>query len=215
MIEWSQISPEQFEKLCAELIELYGFSNIEWFGKGGGDKGRDLIAFRLEEPLPGVRRQAKWLIQCKRYTRKRISKLDVEAFLVAAKEHSPDTALLIVATTLTPDVRDWLRSVRDQYRFEIILWEERDLEREIRRYRERLSIVPTLRPRSEDSVLFYPMRSYDRIYMSNEIEEVGFYVVSHSDPSDDVRRIRKFVDFLRNNEVHFQGDDNDRSRDTG
>jgi hypothetical protein len=66
MVEWSQISPDEFEKLCAELLELSGFGNIEWFGKGGGDKGRDLIASRIEERLPGIRRETKWLVQCKR-----------------------------------------------------------------------------------------------------------------------------------------------------
>ncbi len=210
MIDWARVEWDDFEKLCAELLELNDFKNIEWFGKTGGDKGRDLVAVRTEDPLPGVRLQRKWLVQCKRYTRKRLTKLEIEAFFVAAKEHAPEVALLIVTTTLTPDVRDWFNTVRKQYPFEILVWEERDLEREVRRHRERLSVLPAIVRGTEDAERFYPVPSSDRFYMCNEIDDVGFYVMNAGSRAEDVRRIRQFIDFVRTTEVVFDEDDVDK-----
>ena len=49
MIDWKRVSAEEFEKLCTELLELNGFENIQWYGSGGGDKGRDIVATKIEE----------------------------------------------------------------------------------------------------------------------------------------------------------------------
>jgi hypothetical protein len=43
MADWKRVSAEEFEKLCTELLELNGFENIQWYGSGGGDKGRDIV----------------------------------------------------------------------------------------------------------------------------------------------------------------------------
>lgn len=208
MIEWSKVTPEEFEKLCAEILELNGFSNIEWYGKSGNDKGRDITATRVEDLLPGIRRERKWIVQCKRYVNKRLTKHDLEGFLIAAKEHSPDTTLLIISSTLTPDVRDWLKVTQKDYRFDIFVWEERDLEREIRLYTNRLTYKPPISPQSESPVLFYAMSHHDRVYMCNEIEDVGFYVANSSAKNEhDITIIKEFINFIRENKITF--DDNE------
>jgi hypothetical protein len=47
MINWTRINPEEFEKFCAELLELNGFENLQWYGKGGADKSRDIVATKI------------------------------------------------------------------------------------------------------------------------------------------------------------------------
>lgn len=203
MFRWSDVTPEMFEKLCAELLEHNGFTNLQWFGSGGRDKGRDLVADRIYEPLPGTRRLQRWVIQCKRYTEKRLTKMEIEAFLVACKEHRPDSVLLIITSTLSPDVRDWLNATKMDYRFDVLTWEERDLEREIRKTREHLSHIPTVEPKSDYPVQFYPMSLGDRVYMCNEVSEVGFVVMNASKIGYDIERIKEFIDFICNNEISF------------
>lgn len=213
MFRWKDFTPDAFEKLCAELLEHSGFTNLEWFGSGGGDKGRDLVGNRIHEPLPGTRRMQRWVVQCKRYTEKRLTKVEIEAFLVACKEHRPDCVLLIVTSTLSADVRDWLNATKVDYRFDVLVWEERDLEREIRRFRERLTNVPEIEPKSERPVLFYPMSSGDQNYMCNEVEEVGFHVMNADGTENDIERVKEFIDFIRHNEISFDAPEDDENGD--
>src|SRR5690349_1564081 len=100
MIDWSSLSPLEFEQFCAELLGLNGFENIEWYGKGGGDKGRDIVATKSDAPLPGVRRSRSWVVQCRRYTKKTLSKGVLADLFAAAREHKPDVVLLIMTSTL-------------------------------------------------------------------------------------------------------------------
>ena len=118
MIKWTDINPTRFEELCYELIEQNGFKNIEWLGKGGGDRGRDITAVKHEEPLSGIRRERRWIVQCKRYVKAAPTKIDVESFLVAAREHTPDAVLLIITNTLSANTKDWLKAVTPQYTFD-------------------------------------------------------------------------------------------------
>jgi hypothetical protein len=213
MFDWSQISPAQFEELCAQLLELNGFANIQWYGEGGGDKGRDLLATKTEEPLVGVRSERRWLVQCKRYSKKRVTKSELESLLAAAREHKPDVLLLAMTSSLSSDVRDWLHTVRGEYRFSTLVWERRELEQAVRRFREKLTILPPLLPDSKEPTFFYAMSPHHRIFMCNEVEEVGFYVSGGDALEDDLRKIREFIDYIRSNEIRFNEDDDD-SADT-
>ena len=124
MIKWSDIEPTQFESLCYELLEQNGFTNLQWFGKSGSDKGRDIVAVKLEEPLSGIRIEQKWSVHCKRYVKAPPSKAEMETFLAGVREHSPDVVLLVISNTLSASTKDWLNAVRSEYRFEIYTWEE-------------------------------------------------------------------------------------------
>jgi len=203
MIDWSTISPQDFEKLCGELLELGGFRNIEWHGRGGADRGRDLVATKEDEPLGGTRRSRKWIVQCKRHLGRPIAKDELASFFTAVREHKPKAVLVIVTATLTSAVRDWLIAVRDDYPFEIFVWEERDLEREIKRYRGKLSFVPPIEPQKTEPRWFYQFGPLAQVYVCNEVEEVGLWVMNPGSRSEDIGRIEEFVDFIRHNEITF------------
>src|SRR6266567_2477815 len=86
-ITWSQLTPTEFEELCYLILEANEFTDIEWYGKSGNDKGRDLTAKKEESLLVSSKTIAKWIVQCKRYVTKAPTKRDIESFLTAAREH--------------------------------------------------------------------------------------------------------------------------------
>lgn len=215
MINWDEITPTQFEELCYELIEFNGFKNIEWFGKGGGDKGRDLTAVKFEEPLSGVQKERKWVIQCKRYTSTKLSKLEIENFFVAAREHSPDSVLLIVSRTLSSNLKDWLNAVRENYSFEIFVWEEKDIQREIAIHRTKLRTKISVSPTPGEPTVFYEQRTVGVVYMCNapELEELGFYLLNDYGPDGNAKAFQEFVDYIRHNEIEIYVEDGDEESD--
>src|ERR1051325_11451915 len=85
-ISWSQLKPKEFEQLCCLILEANDFTDIQWFGESGNDKGRDILAMKIESPLSSVRRAAKWIIQCKRYVSKPPKKDDIASFLTNRRE---------------------------------------------------------------------------------------------------------------------------------
>jgi hypothetical protein len=65
-IDFSQISPKEFENLCYEMVVSYGYQNVIW-RQGGGDNGRDIEA-RL--PFNTAFSQgiiSRWFFECKHY----------------------------------------------------------------------------------------------------------------------------------------------------
>ncbi|HEY9206446.1 MAG TPA: restriction endonuclease [Candidatus Methanoperedens sp.] len=128
---WNSISAEKFEQLCALLLECNHFTNLQWFGKHGMDKGRDLVAENIVNPLPNITEVNKWLVQCKRYITKPPSKSEINEWLISCKEHNPEYVLLIITNTLSANTKDWLRSVETQFPFKIMIWEERDILKQI------------------------------------------------------------------------------------
>ena len=147
-VDWNLISPEKFEQLCALLLECNDFTNIQWFGKHGMDKGRDLVAENIVNPLPHITEVNKWIVQCKRYTTKPPSKSEINEWLISCKEHNPKYALLIITNTLSANTKDWLQSVETQFPFKIMAWEERDIikqmvenHKSIKKYFPELSIT--------------------------------------------------------------------------
>lgn len=205
MIKWNEIEPAQFEGLCYELLEQNGFTNLQWFGKSGGDRGRDIVAVKFEEPLSGIRKQRKWIIQCKRYIKSPPSKTEIEAFLASAREHSPDVVLLVVSNTLNAGTKDWLDAVRSEYRFEIYIWEEKDLERQIAIHRAKLRTEIKIRPASAKPTLFYQTSVGGVLYMCSVdgLEEFGLYLLNDYGPERNAQWLKEFVDYIRHHEIEF------------
>jgi len=58
-IPWDLVTDSEFEKLAFFLLSEEDFYNLQWFGRGGGDKGRDLVGFTFEDPISGKRIEKK------------------------------------------------------------------------------------------------------------------------------------------------------------
>ena len=205
-MDWENIDPQQFEQICYLVLEANGFTQIEWFGKGGSDKGRDLVAKLHDEPLPGHKRYTKWIVQCKRLIKKQLQKSDISDFLNSCREHEPDNALLIVTNTLSANLKDWLNSIKKDYKFAIFLWEERDITRELTKHKEYISSnFPSYDniPAEAREVIFYEQKRNEILVACNEFNEVEF-LVSNSDTYEDaIKKVKYFVDFIRSHKLTF------------
>lgn len=202
-IDWSLISPRDFEQVCAALLEMNGFVNITWYGASGGDKGRDLTATKMDSPLAGIERQTSWIVQCKRYVEKPPSKAEIHAWLVSCTEHHPDNVLLIVTNTLSSAVKDWLVAVQREFRFRIYIWEETQLAHEVSKHRMDLSHLIPKALLARDSVSIYRIHSGSYTYSTNEFEEVCLSAYNCSSPKEAKRKIKAFLEFIRDNDFEL------------
>ena len=137
-IDWSKIKSKKFEELCHIILTLNGFANIRWFGKSGGDRGRDLMAEKVEMPLPGIVKTGKWIVQCKRYVSKPPNKAVLNETITWCEAHKPDYLLFIITNVLTADTKDWLEKRSENVPFNIFCWEELDIKNELTRHPELL-----------------------------------------------------------------------------
>jgi hypothetical protein len=123
LIPWDKISDSDFEKLAFFLLSEEEFYNLKWFGRGGGDKGRDLVGVTYEDPIAGQRHKKKWIVQCKHYSTP-LNKSILKEDLAKADQHHPDYWLLFTRISLTSNDLDWLESVNRDHSFEIMIWDE-------------------------------------------------------------------------------------------
>ncbi len=135
-IDWSSITPERLEELVARLLPFWDFLNIEWHGKCGNDRGRDITCIKYSQVLPGRIEIQKWVIQCKRYTKASITIGDLSDFFQQVRQHQPTHILLVVTNTIPSSVKDWIDRIRPEYRFSIFLLEEVDISRIIIKHQD-------------------------------------------------------------------------------
>ncbi len=137
---WKELSPKSFEELCFHLLDVLEFTNIKWYGRTGKDQGRDILAQRLVELAPGVKKATQWIVECKRYVARPPAIHDLENHISWAKYHKPDFLLLIVTNVLTAPTKDWLSGIEKGLSFRIVVWEKPDVEKLL------LAHEDTLRP---------------------------------------------------------------------
>ncbi len=203
MIKWENITPMEFEELCYILLEQNGFTNLEWYGKGGGDRGRDIIGQKLINLLENTTELQKWLCQSKRYIGKKISKAELSDLFNSAREHKIDYFLLAITTTLTANMKDWVKSVKSEYSFKIIIWEDIDLKREVRKH---LKMITNRFPhiiKQREVIHFYEMKSSGKTFFCDEIDEVGFYIMNDYGYEGNIKWIQEFISFIKSNDIRF------------
>lgn len=192
--DWKQISPALFEKLCAAVLQKTGFTNVQWYGEAGSDKGRDIIAERSDTPVPGVQRRERWMVQCKRYTKSSLSKSELKELLDAGLEHKIDSLLIIATTTVSANLRDWLTAASQNYPFSAYIWEELDFRRHVTTHKiDLLESIPELAGR-KSPLWMYPINHNEIRFACNEFEEVEIRVFN----VDDVEEAKvKAIEFLK------------------
>lgn len=59
LINWKEVQASNFEKFIYHSLGFEGFKKREWFGRGGSDRGRDVVAtFRLYELIFPIIKEA-------------------------------------------------------------------------------------------------------------------------------------------------------------
>lgn len=140
MINWTKIKPINFEKFIVYIIANIGFHNVEWYGNGGGDKGRDVVAYTFEELPFNLSYQRKWIIQCKRWSRFP-TKGDILNEVASAIEHKPDFWVLAIPLNPTPDKIDYVESLGSNYSIKTLILPLNVLEKMVYRYPESAKIL--------------------------------------------------------------------------
>ena len=95
-------------------MEKLNFHNITWYGKGGGDKGRDVVAYTTETLPLNLTYQRKWVIQCKRWSRFP-TKNQLFNEISTALEHKPDFWVLAIPLDPSADKIDYVESLSENY----------------------------------------------------------------------------------------------------
>jgi hypothetical protein len=98
-LDFRQLTWEQFEDLCAELLKAEGFINVKKLGPGA--TGGDLVADELHPPPPsGQQTIVRWLVQCKHYARsgKSVPLKELGVMTSVLKRHRVQGLLLITST---------------------------------------------------------------------------------------------------------------------
>jgi len=202
--DWKSISPEEFESFCGRLLELNGFTNVVWHGARGGDRGRDLTAKRQVPLLDGVSQSTQWVVQCKRYITGAPSKAELNAWLVACREHKPDYVLFIHTGILTSNVKDWLFSSAKDFPYRLVLWERRELERELTTRRgELIEQFPNLYRGNRPILDLDPIEPSEFSFFVSQFE-VRVTAYNCDDEPDAVRKIAAFLEYARHHALNFR-----------
>lgn len=112
MIEWESVNARYFEKFVYHALGELGFTNREWHGRGGGDKGRDVVATWIERIPLGLSYQRKWIFQCKRW-KKMPSTNQIYNEISTALAHSPDHWVMVLPLDPTSGVMDYLHQLQE------------------------------------------------------------------------------------------------------
>lgn len=203
-INWSLLSPSQFEELCYRILEIYDFTQIQWFGKHGSDKGRDITARKVEKPIPSIQVEKRWIVQCKRYIEKPPGINEISYFLNCCREHKPDKALLILTNTLTSGTKDWLEKIKDEYSFEIFIWEENELEKIIEDNKKTLQKFFPQIYTSGGLIEFYTVDTGEYHIKCKEIDEVILVAFNCNNYQEAKEKVKEFLEFVKNNDFEIE-----------
>lgn len=142
MINWSDINPRYFEKFIYFLLGREGYRNISWYGRGGGDGGRDVAATTYEELPFGLGYERKWIFQCKKWS-KMPSPGNILNECAKAKQHKPDFWVLAIPVNATANMIDYFNNLGDSYNFKTILIPLEKIEEMLHKYPELIGVLET------------------------------------------------------------------------
>lgn len=206
-INWKSLTPSQFEKLCNVVLGETGFTNLKWYGESGGDKGRDILADRKDCPVPGITRTERWMIQCKRYLSKKLTKSDLKDLMDCALEHEIDNLLLITTYTLSANLRDWLERAKHNYPFKTHVWEEMAFRKEVKKNRLLIAqLLPELNIGLEP-LLMYSIDMSEVHLGCNEFDEVDIRVTNVNSIREAKAKAKEFIEYLQANGAEWLDED--------
>jgi len=127
-LDWDKITDQDFEELCYEILSIEGFVNIKWLGRGGGDRGRDILCSKAEPALGNLRLQTTYLVQCKKWVARPPTPSDLNNAIAWADAQNPHVFLIMVSHTLSADTHDWVSQIQKKKPYQILTFEEKDFE---------------------------------------------------------------------------------------
>jgi tetratricopeptide (TPR) repeat protein len=123
-LDWDRLTDQDFEELCYDFLSRNGFENIEYLGRGGNDRGRDILCTKSEIPFENFRKTTTYLVQCKKWISRPPGPSDLNHTIAWADAHKPNALIIMVSTTLTSSSKDWLKDIGKSKSYAIYLYEE-------------------------------------------------------------------------------------------
>ncbi|WP_255906700.1 restriction endonuclease [Priestia aryabhattai] len=140
MIEWEKVDARYFEKFVYHALKELGFKNRQWFGRAGGDKGRDVTATWTEELPFEMSYERKWIFQCKRW--KAVpTPAKILGEISKAAEHHPDHWVMVIPLDPTPGVMDYLTRMEDSFKFKLSIVPKAQLEEILNEYPKLMNVL--------------------------------------------------------------------------
>lgn len=129
---WSDLSDEEFEELCKDILRAEGLENVQRLsGPGSGDMGRDLHAEESFFSKTGATLREKILVQAKNYwgSKTTISPSDIDKLWARAKSLSYNRALIITSHDLSSPAKthSFEISSKPEIGVRVDYWNEFDL----------------------------------------------------------------------------------------
>ena len=102
------LTPQQFEELCWDLVKTLGYVNPKWVGLGGSDKGKDIVAEKHDRIGTSlVVDIQKVAFQCKRYSTG-ISQQDISSSIDWCDIEGYDRLFILSNSHLTEPARTYV-----------------------------------------------------------------------------------------------------------
>ena len=142
-LDFSDITPEDFENLVFHLLDEMGFSNIQWRKGGPGnsatDGGRDLEA-KAWSIQPGASRELNYWVEVK-YRSNNLEKSQVQSTVLnSAADAKRDNILIITNSAISNPTLDWINEFQESHRLPLVsVWQGHDLELMLRKNGSTLS----------------------------------------------------------------------------
>lgn len=120
MVDWSSLSPDEFEELCTAILYKNNFHDITKMGNTNDrDRGRDIVAYKTRTIMSAMDKDEKWIVQCKRYLASPPKIAKLRESLDWCKVHKPDGMIFFITNRLASETKDWLDGVKKDYGFDI------------------------------------------------------------------------------------------------
>lgn len=128
-LDFSHLSPTQFEAFCFELLHCLDFKNIDWRKGAAGnaspaDQGRDIQCEAYHTAPDGTLERELWFVECKHYA-KAVPPAAIEPLLSWAAAERPAKALIITSACLSNPCKEYIRKYEENNRpaFRVLWWE--------------------------------------------------------------------------------------------
>lgn len=143
------------------------------------------------------------MIQCKRYLKKAMTKCELSKLFADAKEHHPDSFLLITTKSLSANLKDWVNAVRRDYSFQIHIWEEHDLRKQVFTHRSELTdLFPEIQGDGQPLFLYEIGRMGIQV-SCNEFDEIVLWHMNADSYEDAIVEMNEFLKYIRENNFEF------------
>jgi len=134
-MNFTEISPTQFEELCYDLLHELGFSDLSWrkgtaLNASPSDQGRDIEANYIKKEVDGFLNVEKWFVECKHY-KEGVPPTALQGALAWAESTTPHTLLIVASGFLSNPAKEFIKEYKRNRNppFRIKIWENPDLQR--------------------------------------------------------------------------------------